>query len=317
MTLVGQAILRTLSYFDCFAVPLTALEVWRNVVWMGDAPPPDFAVVETELLNLVSTGLIVLDPEGMYRLPRSAPATERLMREAAAIPKWRRVRRGVWMLSLVPFLEGVAVVNTMAIGAARADSDIDLLILSAPNRLFSVRLGAIIATSMLGLRRHGDKIANRLCLSFFLSEDALDLAPLTKQPEDPHLRAWAATAIVVFERNTIFHDFWRANQSWFSVLPHTTLRTAARMPRPPSSFLFVRTALEWIGRGPIGDLVEWLARALQMRLFRRHADSQQYIQSTDVVISSTVLKFHERDRRIAVREAWYDRMRQYDVFWNA
>lgn len=316
MTLAGQAILRTLAYFDCFAVPLTVLEVWRNLVWMSDTPPPDFAVVEIEIRNLVAAGVIVQDPEGMYHLPRSASAAERLMREAAAIPKWRRVRRGAWMLATVPFLHGVAVVNTMAIGAARVDSDIDLLILSAPKRLFTVRLGAIIVTSLLGLRRHGGKIANRLCLSFFLSEDALDLGPLTKKPDDPHLRAWASTAIVVFERNNVFHDFWRANQSWFSVLPHTTLRTAARVHTPPSIFLFARTVAEWIGRGPVGDALEWGARTLQMRLFRRHADSQQHADSTDVVISNTVLKFHERDRRIAVREAWYDRMRQYDVFWN-
>lgn len=303
-----RAVGMTVSYFSCFQVPLTAFEVWRNIVWDTGELAPTLGVVEEELRRLVAAGTLRATGHGFYGLPDAPDTSHRLMAEADAVAKWRIVRRGTRLLSAIPFVEGVAVVNTLSMGAAHPESDIDVLIVARPGRIFLVRLLSVLVTSLFGLRRHGAQITNRLCLSFFLTSDGFDLTVLAKQPHDPYLRFWASTLIVFLNRNGTFDRFRQANASWLAVFPHAAMRGQVREPMTSMPGRLVRLT-ERLLSGSWGDVMEQGARALQMRLFRRNVGSRQGEPSTDVVITNAMLKFHENDRRVAIREAWYDRLR--------
>ncbi len=314
---LGRAVLSTLSYFSCFSTPLTAFETWRHLLWESTDPAPTLGAVEDELARLCTAGNIRAAGYGFYSCNDSAGVADRLMREADAVHKWRIVRRGAALLSLVPFLEGVAVVNTLSMGAAHPDSDIDVLILAKPGRMFLVRLGAVLVTSLFGLRRHGHQVKNRLCLSFFLTAPAFDLERLAKYPDDPYLRFWATSLVVVVNKKQAFERLWQENAAWLAAFPHAGLRSYA-LRRPPGVMVqgMVR-GVERLLAGSWGDVLERVARGLQERQFRRNVHSRQSDASSDVVVSSTILKFHENDRRIAIRDAWYARCAGLGIARNA
>ncbi len=312
MTPVERATLATLSYFSLFQVPLTALEAWRNLFWDSADAPPSLADVEAALPTLVAAGRLRAQ-DGYWYLPDAAPPAERLLREADALRKWRRLRRGTRLLQCVPFLLGAAAVNTLPIGASRRDSDIDLLLISRGGRMFTVRFLTVALTQLFGVRRHGRFVADRLCLSFTVSDRALDLMPLTKKPDDPLLRFWCANAHVLFGRDGIFGRFWEANAALLAPLPNAALRRSTEDLRPWPLTRPVRDALERLLAGRLGDALEDRLRALQMRRFSANTGSRSRRGGTDVVISDDVLKFHERDNREEMAQAWYHRLRRYGL----
>jgi len=69
----------------------------------------------------------------------------------------------------LPFVRGVALAGSQALGAQRADSDIDLLIIVDPEFLWLARTAVTAYFQILGKRRHGQKIADRFCLNHYLA----------------------------------------------------------------------------------------------------------------------------------------------------
>ena len=310
---VARAALATIAYFDLFQVPLTALEVWRNLFWPAlserqrvEGPAPGLGDVEAALARLVAAGKLV-SQDGYVSLPGGVPASARLMREADALRKWRRLRFGARLLSGVPFLKGIAVVNTLPIGAARRESDIDVLLVARAGRLYTMRFVAVAVATLCGFYRSRENVANQLCLSFSLTEKALDIMPLAKTGGDPHLQFWLANAHVISERDRVFDIFWRANATFLTPLPNARLRRLPKPVRPPRVLAILRDAAERLLAGSFGDRVESWARNLQMRRFAANTQSRARRGGTDVVISDDVLKFHERDTREEIRTRWAQR----------
>ena len=70
-------------------------------------------------------------------------------------------------VSWIPGLRMVAICNSLSMYASDADSDIDLFVVTEKNRLWFVRILMTIVFQILGVRRHGNHVAKRFCLSFF------------------------------------------------------------------------------------------------------------------------------------------------------
>ncbi|MBI4231920.1 hypothetical protein HY605_01695, partial [Candidatus Peregrinibacteria bacterium] len=102
---------------------------------------------------------------------------------------WQRVNRYVKFLEWIPFLRMLAVCNNLAFDRVTAGSDIDLFIVAKKGRLFIVRTLVTGVLHVLGVRRHGDKVAGRFCLSFFVDDCALDLKKLAIE-RDIYLAFW-------------------------------------------------------------------------------------------------------------------------------
>ncbi|TAK05308.1 hypothetical protein EPO33_05080 [Patescibacteria group bacterium] len=302
---VARAVLATVAYFDLFQVPLTALEVWRNLFWSAGAPP-GLGDVEAAIARLVAEGKLT-SQEGYVSLPGGAPASLRLMREADALRKWRRLRFGARLLSAVPFLQGIAAVNTLPIGASRRESDIDVLLVARAGRLYTMRFIAVVAATLFGLYRSGEHVADQLCLSFSVSERALDVMPLAKSGGDPYLQFWVANVHVVAERDGVFDAFWRTNAPLLVQLPNARLRRLPKLVRAPRLLSALRDASERLLVGSFGDRVEAWAKRFQMRRFAANTQSRARRGGTDVVIADDILKFHERDRREEIRTRWAER----------
>src|SRR5690242_11290163 len=198
MSTLETAILRTLAYFDVFDYPLTGDQVWR---WLFPVPGQIIDATQDNVLlqleNMMREGKVE-KKENYFFLPgRNAMVGIRGQRWKLGPIKWRRVRSAIDFLQLVPFVRMVAVVNTLAIDNAREESDMDLLIVTQPGRIWMTRLMVTGIVSMLGFRRHGDKIKNRICLSFYATTAAMNFGKLRLQPDDPHFTFWTSQAVPI------------------------------------------------------------------------------------------------------------------------
>lgn len=87
--------------------------------------------------------------------------------------KWRRAKQAVKLLSFIPWIKLVAATGALAMNNCRKKDDIDLMIITAANRLWLARLLSLLL--LFPFLRRGFRINNRLCLNLWLDESALVL----------------------------------------------------------------------------------------------------------------------------------------------
>jgi len=89
----------------------------------------------------------------------------------------RRAKLVAFILQLVPFVRGVYLNGSVARGEASQKSDIDFFIITKKNRIWTCRALVTLVVQLLGARRYGEKIAGRICLNRYQTEDNLVIHP--------------------------------------------------------------------------------------------------------------------------------------------
>lgn len=80
----------------------------------------------------------------------------------------RRIKYSAWLISLVPFVRYVGLNGSLVTGNENKSSDIDFLIIAEEGKLYTVRFLVSFIIQITGWRRHGRKVANRICLNCYL-----------------------------------------------------------------------------------------------------------------------------------------------------
>lgn len=282
-TSVEMAILRTVNWFSLFEYPPTSFEIWK---WLRtDETPPSLGSVVDQLSTSVFLEKHLQQNSGTYQLKNTPVdlSVGRQERYVDALRKRRRVERALRYLRLIPTVRGVAICNTLAWMHTRGESDIDLFVIARDGTIWLTRLLLVLPMKLFGLRP-GERVLDPFCLSFFVSDAALDLRDVALPEGDPYLAQWVMSLHPVFDRGQVFSDFFARN-TWATaelkaVYPKTV--HAKKVGRGFSWSFFERVA-EWGQRKWLSSEVRALAG-----------------EDTRVVLSSTRLKFHTRDRR-----AWY------------
>ncbi len=296
---IQTAILRTLAYYDTFDYPLTIAEVWR---WLYPAPGTSLGAVTVEEVGrrideLVTVGKV--ERRGVYVALRGRGKivdvrTERMER---GLKLWRRAAGTARYLELVPFVKMIAVVNTLAIDNVRPESDIDFLIVVAPQHIWISRMIVTGIVTLLGYRRHGTKIAGRICLSFYVTTEAMDFSKLKGQEDDTHFAFWTSQAVPLLDDGT--YEKFKAANGWVTALLPNSWSWAWRTKLlvPNSGLGSIKKFYEIFFSTPVGHWFEAWARSYQVKRMEKNITSKAKLGTTEVIISEEVLKFHELDRR--------------------
>lgn len=175
------AVLRSVVYASLFEYPLTLSQLCATLVevradestvarWWRDSPFLQAAIEHRD-------GLFF--PAGR----RDLIAT-RARREALSRDLLDRERRLLSLVSGMPFVRMVAVSGSLAHLNAETSADLDLFVITAPHRVWSVTLSVLLIARLLGWRK-------RMCLNYVISERALSIAPqdLFSANQIIHLRA--------------------------------------------------------------------------------------------------------------------------------
>lgn len=301
MSPLRQAILNTVIYFDLFDYPLTAIEVWRFLYAPG-LEKKNFEEVFFELEKMTKENKLETEKGFYFLFGRNAIVDIRGERYALSFSKYRKARRFSKILSFVPGVRMIAICNTLAWRHSRADSDIDFFIVAASRRLWSVRFFGVLLAVLVGVRpRKGKKAVDAVCLSFFASEDALDLSKLMIK-DDIYFPYWVISVVPLFAYEGIFEKFKKANDWIYTVLPNTFFHFPAR---PPAR---IQIPL-WL----IPDFTERFFKKIQMRMFPAEIAQKASFDSKEVVVSDSYLKFHTDDRRGSIRDEWRKKIAQHQI----
>ena len=245
---------------------------------------------------------VVREESGFWQLSDEQPfLPERQRRFRLAIAKRKIAERGARLVARIPFVRFVGLVNTVAYESPSAASDIDLFIVTSPGRLWLTRALVTAAVHLRGWRRHGRKVSDRLCLSFFVTIRALNLGAL-KLPYDPYLAYWVAGVVPLWGAET-YGSFMSLNTWAVERLPN---RFALSLPyaRLLGGEFFLKTFAERLLGGRIGNKLNSMSRMFQLHRHKRHVSSRLWQKSTAVVVTDDVMKFHETDQRETLAEAF-------------
>ena len=292
-----RAIVRTVAYSDLFDFPLSAEEVWRQLL-LERASRDE---IETRLAGYANDAFLGsrLGRDGaFYTLAgREGLATLRSNRTDAAE---RLIAAHVQVLGLVTMLPLVRMVAFSG-GTSRRnsihDDDLDLFIVAEKDRVWAVFLGLVLLARAAGCRDVlcANYLVDRVHIAvpdggdLFTGQELLGLEPLHGRR---HLERMAAV-----------------NDWAHRLLPNAGLR--ADLP------LF--SGLDWRARAqrgaellllPSGWAVERLSRsALRWHLARK----QRSAANGDMMLRDGVLKLHQSDNRSSVVQRFRERLHELDV----
>jgi hypothetical protein len=205
------------------------------------------------------------------------------------ISLFQRAQKYIGYLRFIPGIQMVAVVNSLSLYATHADSDIDLFIVTDRDRIWFVRVLTTALFWLLWVWRKGEDIAGNFCLSFFITENALDLESIAIE-DDIYLSFWIYHMKPIFVRADIYERFLLANP-WVEISSDQKIENKKFLipplpPRESSSFWYI------------------------FELFFRYFGEKKSLKSyknlgspTGIIITKNILKFHNEDRRERVRDA--------------
>jgi predicted nucleotidyltransferase len=178
MTQILSAIIHTVAFYDAVGkVALTKLELYKYLV---NAPnPPAFG----KFLETLDEEWQYLAPHiqrerGFYFLKKNKSGyARRIHIGKTGIKKWRIAKRMIRAMSFLPYVRMVAVTGSLALNTTHKKSDIDVLVAAKHGHIWTVRVMVTALMQILGKRRHGEKISDRICLNHYISDKNTDFRP--------------------------------------------------------------------------------------------------------------------------------------------
>ncbi len=320
MTNLRNALLATIAYYNVLDFPLTALEAYKflvNPARLEHVHPSigsiTFADVVGTLDALVNSGQLI-EQQGFYVLPgREHLIAQRLEREKIASRKFKRLRRLAQWFQLVPYLRGMWVSGSLALGNATPESDYDVLAVTHAGRLYSCRMFLSLLASLLGARRtrHDEAAPDKFCFNHYITERSLHipyqslytaqmyagLKPLIMDPGVAERfyfeNVWLNKFIYTFRPGA---EFLRRH-----VRERPILRSCSRLTERVLDTLF-------------GDALERILRKYQQRRIRLNPVTHEPGGRT--VFSDDVLEFHPRSAEKRVLERYNDLVAALGTIWN-
>jgi len=299
---LGKAVYGVFCFFSIYQRPLVAEEIFCFL--LGRKVNVDFNELEKFLIE----GEAFSQRENLFCLRGEEECfgiylSRRDLRERF----WRRVEKYVKWLRVMPFVRVVAVGNTLAFGAVDEESDIDLFIVATKGRLFFVRIFVTLFFQILGVRRHGKEVRARFCLSFYVSEEALNLSKIVLSPEDVYLYFWIVTLEPVLGLG-VYRKFLAVNDWISKYRSENVYEKNSKLIVGESSLL--QKMLEVFSNLFLIWWLEFLLKTWQMRRAKRKYEALDSM-GVNVVVSENMLKFHNLDARERVQKIWTKKMRAF------
>jgi hypothetical protein len=209
-----------------------------------------------------------------------------------------KVKKIRFLIACVPFLRMAAVCNNHAFGIAGEKSDIDLFIIAKKDRMFTARVFLTLLLHILGMRRHGEKIHGRFCLSFFIDEKALNLVEIAIK-KDIYLAYWINKLVPVVGSGVV-DDFETKNKWICGILGCDNFKINRELMRKRSVFGVIFEIILW----PVAWFIEWCLRKWQIK--RAFKKASKLEDKSGTIISRHILKFHGGDKRVLYRDLYGD-----------
>ncbi|MBU1092736.1 nucleotidyltransferase domain-containing protein [Patescibacteria group bacterium] len=207
-----------------------------------------------------------------------------------------RARLAGKILRFVPFLRLAALNGSIVRGVENKQSDIDILIIARAGRLYTCRAFAAAFIHLTGWRRHGKKVAGRLCLNCYLNDKSPNIFPHRKNSAKKVAKAYKY--LIPLVDDGILRKFYKINR-WFDDYSfkgeeHSRLLSSACFKKFP-----LKPKNQWIEKlfsGRLGNLVEYKLMIYQTKRIYSSATCDDELVATSDEIRLHPKKFCRSSR---------------------
>jgi hypothetical protein len=281
-----MAVLRSVTYASLFDYPLTLAQLHAGLVEVR-ADVHEVAAWWHDSAFLQAT---VDCRDGLYfPAGRCDLVSTRTRREALSRDLLDRDRRILQLVANTPFVRMVALSGSLAHLNAEGSADLDLFVITAPHRVWSVTVVLLVAARLLGWRQ-------RLCLNYVVSEDALAIEPQDLFSANQIIHLKPVFGDEVFERFVEANGFVRDVYPNFSGRAQLSAFSSQLSVSSWQSSPLGRRVEATIDR-TVAPLVERIARGLYGWHLNRRAGTWQ--SRDQVRLEPECLKLHTTSHRAA------------------
>jgi hypothetical protein len=288
MTDIEKDVLKVIAYFSFFGYPVTAFEIWK---WQFQ--PSDYYSLDEIFEALDSSQWLserIQKKDGHFALGDiKSQLKTRHRHYLQAVKKYKKLQTVLNYVARVPGIEAVAICNSLPFHFTRAESDIDLFVVTEDGKLWSSRFMAVLPMLLLR-QRPGEVKKSPVDMSFFVAKSALGLKEFRLKDKDPYFSFWTRSLLPVYEKHPGFFHIFQKENAWAQRdLPNSTPSNR------PASFR----------RRYSGSLPAFISETFAQKISKRRLPKsllEQANTDTCVVITEKVLKFHVKDRRKEIAE---------------
>lgn len=218
---IKENILATLAYFDIFQYPLTVGEIF---LFLNNKYEQDeFDIALKSLVNSLS----VYQFDNFYSLKNNfALITRRTEGNKKAAEMIKIADKVSNLLIRFPYVRGIAISGSLSKNFADENSDIDLFIITAKNRLW-------IARTIMHAFKKLTFLVNKqdyFCMNYYIDEGQLEIVEKTLYT------AIEIVTLIPLQGDTVIEQFYAANTWTREYLPNKIMRLSSAKPLKPSAF---------------------------------------------------------------------------------
>jgi hypothetical protein len=288
---IQKNILKTIIWFDLFEYPLKLEEIYFYLLSNTKCLKED---IQREIGRLIEIGKIK-EKDGMCFLSnREGIVNTRQDRYSESLNKIRRAKKAVKFLRYLPFIRAVFLCNVLGYLNAKKEDDIDFLIITAPNKIWTTRWFATGFFKLFHLRPTTKVVEDKFCFSFYLSESDMNLEKI-KLEDDIYLTQWFSGLLPIYDSKDSLDQFLQSN-SWVEkeLLNYKKIYTSERLKfKLKIKNVFIQSILEKIfGFTFFEKLFKKIQLAIMPKLLK-----QQMNKGDGVIVNDNILKMHPYDRR--------------------
>lgn len=206
-----SAVLDILSYYAVLRWPVSEQEIFQLL------PIRTNQLAVRDELSRLGEQTIVVKKVDYFQLEKYS-YFKRASQEQKQALYLARARRWAKFFGLLPFVRSVLVVNSASFGVVHKNSDIDLMVVTDPNRIYITKGILMYGLMFLGQLETEKKKAMRFSLGMFITTNGVNMKRDVMKINQPHLWYWLMAAKPV----------WGADV-WYDLLKRDPL-VATRFP---------------------------------------------------------------------------------------
>ena len=292
------AALLTLAYADQFSFPLTEIEIHQRLLKISLSENS----LKKSLGQLKKSGLVESHHQFWKLSSGRADWQIRSAREKFSQKKWQEVEELVHVIGWIPWVRGIAVTGSLAVNNVAINSDIDLMIIVEPQRLWLSRVLVSLSTLWVGkLRTWQGSEKDSWCFNLWIDDRHLGLPQYKRNLYSAYE---VCQAKWVLDKVGIEKFFYQANDWVEDFLPHyfhNNYSNQLAASEVKASRSQSAPVLHFMGRKFL-DLLNLLIFIPQYCYMYPHMSREK--------VSLSSAYFHPRSTKGQIYQRWYNSLQQ-------
>lgn len=200
----------------------------------------------------------------------------------------KKAEKYIQKIEKIPWISMIAICNSLSMFATNPESDIDLFIVTKPKMLWFVRFFVTLKFKILWVWRQKHNIKENFCLSFFVTENAMELEKIAIK-DDIYLYFWIYYLKPIRIWDNCYDNFLQKN-SWVKIDEN----------QKKQNLEFAKNI--WKSK-KINFLYYFLDKIIKKFLEKKTIENYEKLwKPSGIIINENMLKFHNYDQREHYRD---------------